>query len=473
MRQRDVTSTRRRVRTPGPAARLVLVATVLALVVALPRADAKLTGTTVNGSDTWSIGTLSAPDPLTCAWTGTNSLSLVWTNTSGALPAGYTYERSNSSGSGYATLGTTSGSGSVTATDSNPSPPTLRYYRVSTTNGSWTSAYTTVSPSNTCDGTITSLYASGTVSGPFGVAVDSSGNVYTSDSGSARVIKTTPGGTTTTYAGTGVAGYSGDGGAATSAKLDSPYGIAFDSSGNLYIADSNNNRVRKVTTGGTISTVAGTGVAGFSGDGGAATAAKLDIPASVAFDASGNMYIAEQNNDIVRKVTSGGTISTFAGTTVAGYSGDGGAATSAKLTGPYGVVVDSAGVVYIADTGNNVIRKVTTGGTISTVAGGGGSSACSFTGTATSVSLNGPRRLAYDSSTDRVFIADRFNQCVRVLSGTTISRIAGTGTTGYTGDNGPAVAATLSDPSALAFSSAGDLYIADTLNNVVRKVLNV
>jgi len=311
------------------------------------------------------------------------------------------------------------------------------------------------------------------VSGPFGVAVDSSGNVYTSDSGSARVIKTTPGGTTTTYAGTGVAGYSGDGGAATSAKLDSPYGIAFDSSGNLYIADSNNNRVRKVTTGGTISTVAGTGVAGFSGDGGAATAAKLDIPASVAFDASGNMYIAEQNNDIVRKVTSGGTISTFAGTTVAGYSGDGGAATSAKLTGPYGVVVDSAGVVYIADTGNNVIRKVTTGGTISTVAGGGGSSACSFTGTATSVSLNGPRRLAYDSSTDRVFIADRFNQCVRVLSGTTISRIAGTGTTGYTGDNGPAVAATLSDPSALAFSSAGDLYIADTLNNVVRKVLNV
>jgi trimeric autotransporter adhesin len=437
----------------------------------LPQADATLTGTTVNGSDTWSIGTLSAPDPLTCAWTGTNSLSLTWTNTSGSVPAGYTYERSNSSGSGYATLGTTSGSGSVTATDSNPSPPTLRYYRVTTTNGSWTSAYTAVSASNTCDGTITSLYASGTVSGPFGVAVDSSGNVYTADSGGAKVIKTTPGGTTTTYAGTGTAGYSGDGGAATSAKLNLPWGLAFDSSGNLYIADSSNNRVRKVTTGGTISTVAGTGAAGFSGDGGAATAAKLDIPAGIAFDASGNMYIAEQNNDIVRKVTSGGTISTFAGTTVAGYSGDGGAATSAKLTGPYGVVVDSAGVVYIADTGNNVIRKVTTGGTISTVAGGGASSACSFSGTATSVSLNGPQRLAYDATTDRVFIADRLNHCVRALSSATISRIAGTGTAGYSGDNGPAVAATMNGPSALAYSSTGDLYIADTSNNVVRKVL--
>jgi hypothetical protein len=215
MRHRDVTSNRRQGHTLAAASRLVLAAVVVTSVFALPQADATLTGTTVNGSDTWSIGTLSAPDPLTCAWTGTNSLILTWTNTSGSVPAGYTYERSNSSGSGYATLGTTSGSGSVTASDSNPSPPTLRYYRVTTTNGSWTSAYTAVSASNTCDGTITSLYASGTVSGPFGVAVDASGNVYTADSGGAKVIKTTPGGTTTTYAGTGTAGYSGDGGAAT------------------------------------------------------------------------------------------------------------------------------------------------------------------------------------------------------------------------------------------------------------------
>ena len=473
MRHRDVTPTQRQGQTLAAVARLVIVAVVLTLVVELPRADAKLTGTTVNGSNTWSIATLSAPDPLTCAWTGTNSLSLAWTNTSGTLPAGYTYERSNSSGSGYATLGTTSGSGSVTATDSNPSPPTLRYYRVTTTNGSWSSAYTAVSPSNTCNGTITSLYASGTVSGPFGVAVDTSGNVYTSDTNNARVIKTTPGGTTTTYAGTGVAGYSGDGGAATSAKLDNPLGLAFDSSGNLYIADNNNERVRKVTTGGTISTYAGTGTAGYSGDTGAATAAKLSGPVAVTFDSSDNLYIADNSNNRIRKVTSGGTISTFAGTGTAGYSGDGAAATSAKLDAPYGVVADSAGVVYISDTNNDVIRKVTTGGVISTVAGGGGSSACSFSGTATSVSLNGPRRLAYDSSTGRVFIADRFNQCVRALSGTSISRIAGTGTTGYSGDNGPAVAATLSDPSALAFSSAGDLYIADTSNDVVRKVLQV
>jgi hypothetical protein len=470
MRQRDVTSTRRRARTPGPAARLVLVATVLTLVVALPRADAKLTATTVNGSDTWSIGTLSAPDPLTCAWTGTNSLSLAWTNTSGTLPAGYTYERSNSSGSGYATLGTTSGSGSVTATDSNPVPPTLRYYRVMTTNSSWTSPYTAVSASNSCDGTITSLFASGTVSGPLGIAVDSTGNVYTSDTNGARVIKTTPAGATTTFAGTGVAGYSGDGGAASAAKLSLPLGLAFDASGNLYIADHDNYRIRKVSTAGIISTIAGTGVSGYTGDGGAATSATMADPTALAFDASGNLYIAEAGNNAVRKVTSGGTMSTFAGTGVAGYSGDGGAATSAKLAGPYGVIADNAGTVYIADSGNGVLRKVTSG-TISTIAGGGASSACTFAGSATAVSLNGPRRLAYDASTGRVFIADRFNHCVRAYTAGTISRVAGTGTLGYTGDNGPAVGATLNEPAGLALSSSGDLYITEVANNVVRKIL--
>ena len=138
--------------------------------------------------------------------------------------------------------------------------------------------------------------------------------------------------------------------------------------------------------------------------------------------------------------------------------------------GPYGVIVDNTNNVYITDSGNGVLRKVT-GGTITTIAGGGASSACTFTGTATSVSMNEPRRLAYDPATGRIFIADRFNHCVRAYTTGTITQVAGTGTLGYTGDNGPAVAATLDEPAALAYSTTGDLYVTEVANNVVRKIL--
>ena len=433
------------------------------------RSGAALSGTTMNGSDSWSVATLSAPDPLTCAWSGLNSLTLAWTNTSGTLAGGYSYERSNSSGSGYAVLGTTTGASSTTATDPNPSPPTLRYYRVTTTQALWTSPYTTVTVSNTCAKTISSIFMAGTVSGPLGVAVDASGNVYTSDTNGARVVKTTPAGVTTTFAGTGTAGFAGDGGTATAAKLSLPLGLAFDSAGNLYIADHDNLRIRKITTGGIISTIAGTGASGYTGDGGPATSATMTDPTALAFDSSDNLYIAEAGNNAIRKVTTAGTMSTFAGTGVAGYTGDGGPATAAKLAGPYGIVFDSANTAYITDTGNSVLRKVTAG-TISTVAGGGGSTACTFTGAATSVSFNGPRRLAYDPATGRVFIADRFNHCIRAYTAGTITQVAGTGTAGYSGDNGPAVAATVNEPAGLAYTG-GNLYITEVANNVTRKIV--
>ena len=211
------------------------------------------------------------------------------------------------------------------------------------------------------------------------------------------------------------------------------------------------------------------GASGYTGDGGPATSATMTDPTALAFDSSDNLYIAEAGNNAIRKVTTAGTMSTFAGTGVAGYTGDGGPATAAKLAGPYGIVFDSANTAYITDTGNSVLRKVTAG-TISTIAGGGGSTACTFTGTATSVSLNGPRRLAYDPATGRVFIADRFNHCIRAYTAGTITQVAGTGTAGYSGDNGPAVAATVNEPAGLAYTG-GNLYITEVANNVTRKIL--
>jgi NHL repeat len=426
------------------------------------------TSSSSDGSNTFTTGSLTAPDPLTCAWTGANALSLTWT--ANAAADGYTYERSNSLATGYTVLGTTSGAASVTGSDSNPAPPTVRYYRVEATAGSsWTGAYSAPSASNSCDGTITTVYTALAGDAPSAVAVDASGNVYTTLEGADEVIKITPGGSSSVFAGTGTGGFSGDGGPATSAKLNSPRGIGIDSSGNVYIADTGNNRIRKVTVAGIISTVAGTGTAGFSGDGGAATAAKLSGPYGVSVDASGTIYIADTGNHRVRNISSG-TITTIAGTGTSGFTGDGGTATSAQLASPHDAIADTSGNVYIADTGNNRVRKITSG-TISTIAGGGASSACTFAGTATSASLSSPGRLAYDSTGGRLFIPDAGRNCVRVLTGTTISDTAGTGTAGYSGDNGPAIGATVTSPTGAGLSSTGDLYVADNSNDAVRKII--
>ncbi len=221
----------------------------------------------------------------------------------------------------------------------------------------------------------------------------------------------------TTVAGNGIGSYSGDGGQATAANLNTPSGVAFDAAGNLYIADVNNNRIRKVTTAGAISTVAGNGTGGYSGDGGQATNAELNNPRGVACDATGNLYIADFENNRIRKVTTVGVISTVAGNGTGGYSGDGGQATVAELNQPIGVTLDTAGNLYIADTYNNRIRIVTTAGVISTV--------------------------------------------------------AGNGTGGYSGDGGQATATELYTPAGITFDAAGNLYIGDVENNRIRKVTTV
>jgi hypothetical protein len=220
--------------------------------------------------------------------------------------------------------------------------------------------------------------------------------------------------TIATVAGTGTAGYSGDGGQAMAATLRRPFSVAVDAAGDLFIADDRNNVVRKVDTNGVITTVAGNGAAGHTGDGGPATAATLNNPVGLAVDAAGDLFIADAGNNVVRKVGTNGVITTVAGTGVSGVSGDGGPATAATLNGPQGVAVDAAGDLFIADAGNNVVRKVAPGGVITT--------------------------------------------------------FAGTGVASYSGDGGPATAATLDFPEGVAVGSAGNLFVADTDNSVVRRI---
>src|SRR5246127_2814084 len=193
-------------------------------------------------------------------------------------------------------------------------------------------------------------------------------------------------------------GFVGDGGAATSASFQVPVGMVQDRSGNTYVTDEGEQRIRKITSAGVISTYAGTGIAGFSGDGGPARSAQMNAPLGITRDAAGDLVFADALNNRVRMITPAGIISTIAGTGVAGYSGDGGPALSASMNIPWGVVYDGAGNLYISDRGNNVIRKVNTAGTITTFAGNGTASYCGDNGPATSACLNAPRGLATDSS---------------------------------------------------------------------------
>ncbi|MFK0174102.1 RICIN domain-containing protein [Streptomyces sp. NPDC090306] len=305
---------------------------------------------------------------------------------------------------------------------------------------------------------------------PYGLALDSTGTVYISDHNNHQVRTVTTDGRIRTVAGTGTAGYRGDQGPANSARLDSPREVAVDSAGTLYIADTDNHRIRKVTADGQISTVAGTGTAGFSGDNGPATAAQLNCPYGVAVDSTGNLYIADTDNHRVRQVAPDGQVRTIAGTGTPGYSGDGGPAAAARLNGPYGVAVDGRGQLYITDAENHRVRKVAGDGTISTVAGTGTDGYSGDGGPAASARLDFPLGVAADTI-GTLYISDHNNHRIRRVAGDgTISTVAGTGTDGFSGDGGPATSAQLNYPFGLAVDCVGALYIADYVNNRVRKV---
>jgi len=316
---------------------------------------------------------------------------------------------------------------------------------------------------------------SASLDNPYGIAVDSEGNLYIADLINNRIRQVEAGtGLMSTVAGDGSAGFSGDGGPATQAALRFPYAVAVDSQDNLYIADLDNNRIRKVDAStGVISTVAGDGTDDFGGDGGPATSASLGNPTGIAFDSQDNLYIADESNHRIRKVeATTGVISTVAGDGTGGFSGDGGPATSASLNLPYGVALDSQDNLYIADSGNDRIRKVdATTGLISTVAGNGTRSFSGDGGPATLASLNNPHRVAVDSQ-GNLFIADLANDRIRKVAASTglISTVAGDGIRGFSGDGGPATQASLSVPNGIAIDNSDTLFISDTDNHRIRQV---
>jgi trimeric autotransporter adhesin len=307
------------------------------------------------------------------------------------------------------------------------------------------------------------------INSPCGMAIYGNnlyfGNVYAS---CVRKINLTTG-IITTLAGGGTSGL-GDGGQATAATVGNPYGVAVDRMGNVYIAEEGRARIRKVNTAGIITTVAGNGTPGYSGDGGAATNAMIYDPNGLAVDLKGNIYIADAGKNCVRKVDTFGIISTFAGTGTAGFSGDGGAATAAMLSHVVDVATDSAGNVYITDYNNARLRKVDTFGIITTIAGNGIIGYTGDGGAATAASCNKPQGMYVDGA-HNLIITDINNHAIRKISpGGIINSIAGNGTPGYSGDNGPATAALLNRPTKAIGDASGNLYICDFNNNCIRKI---
>ncbi|MBW2136058.1 MAG: carboxypeptidase regulatory-like domain-containing protein [Deltaproteobacteria bacterium] len=301
-----------------------------------------------------------------------------------------------------------------------------------------------------------------------GLHLDASGNLYIADRFNHSIRKVDTAGNIGAVAGNGLQGYSGDGGPATEASLSNPFDIAVDASGNLYIADWGNKRVRKVDTNGIITTVAGNGSEEHSGDNGPAIWAAMN-PFSLALDISGNLYVGDATNSRVRKVDTNGVITTVAGNGTAGYSGDGGPATEAMLYGPRGLAVDSFGNIYICDYFNSRIRKVDPTGIITTIAGNGVYGYSGDGGPATEASI-----YAFEVTVDQsgnIYIADTNNHCIRkVDTNGIITTVAGTNSPGYSGDGRPAIEAELGNPQDLAVDVLGNLYISDTSNHRVRIV---
>ena len=306
------------------------------------------------------------------------------------------------------------------------------------------------------------------------IAVDAAGTLFIADDwspdGNKRVRKVGRDGVISTLAGNGAFRFAGDGGPAPSASLSSPSDVAIDSAGNIYVADTHNHRIRKVRSNGIIETLAGNGSADFSGDGGAATTASLNCPTSLARDSAGNLYVSDDENDRVRKVTPSGVITTVAGNPSLLGLGDGGPATSANLLWPNGLAVDRTGNLYLSDSGHNRVRKVSLDGSISTFAGTGVKAFSGDGGPAASASLDFPTDLTIDAS-GNVCIADFANRRVRRVSlAGTIATAVGNGLRGSSGDGGQAASASIDMPSGMVTDSLGNLYVADSGSHNVRKV---
>jgi gliding motility-associated-like protein len=309
---------------------------------------------------------------------------------------------------------------------------------------------------------------------PFDVAADNAGNLYIADMMNNRIRKVNSAGMITTYAGTATLGYSGDGGPAVNANLYHPNNLCLDPAGNLYFSDQNADVIRKISPAGIISSITGNLPSGYSGDGGPLALAQFRSITGLQTDAAGNLYISDNGNHIIRKVNSAGIITTFAGTPeLPGFSGDGGPALAATLQNPFGVVIRSDGSMLIPDAGNRRIRRVSPAGVMSSIAGTGVNASTGNGGPATAASLAYPWRIA-DDAAGNLYVADPINEQVRrITPAGIIDNYAGNGIAGYSGDNGPAVNAQLFGVAGICCDPAGNLYITHNSNyGVIRKVTN-
>ncbi len=308
---------------------------------------------------------------------------------------------------------------------------------------------------------------------PSAIVFDVTGNLYFAETGNHVIRKVDTAGHITIIAGTGTQGFSGDAGPATSATLDSPQGLALDTANNLYIADTHNHCIRRLNlTTGTLTTVAGT-TSGFSGDAGPATSAQLNLPTALALDSTGNLYLADTGNHRIRRISATtGIITTFAGTGTQGFSGDAGPATSASIDSPTGLALDSANNLYLADTHNHRIRRIdATTGLITTIAGTGTPGFSDDTAAATAATLALPHGITIDS-TGNLYLADTENHRIRRIDATTgiITTVAGDGTQAFSGDGGPATTASLDSPRNTAIAPSTLLTLADTGNQRIRQL---
>ncbi len=301
---------------------------------------------------------------------------------------------------------------------------------------------------------------------PRGITIDKNQNIYVTHAPRIRQINTF--GIINTIAGNGMSGNGGDGGPAISAQLISPSGLAFDSNENLYITDVNTHSVRKVDVNGIITTIAGSGVRGYGGDGTKATSAKLNFPTSIAFDNYGNVYIADEGNHCIRKIDQFGIITTIAGNGNGGFSGDGGPATLARLNSPKGLGFDDDGNLYVADSYNFRIRKIDQTGKISTIAGNGNSGYSGDGGPSANASFTYPTDVKFDGN-GNMYVADG-TRLRKISKNGVIETIAGTGIVGFRGDGSNALNAELNYPTSISFDSNGNTYISDRFNNRVRRI---